>query len=322
MRNLLLSACLLAGPAALAATMASQPWVTNRIAEAVAAIPQPGNYATVSNRAMSALQSHQSLQPSTNYTDRALAAFATTGTVDCAHTAYSASTAEGAMSATWASRLSSGGGVGADNFTYEGIVNGFTAGTNYTDAVAADIRQSYIPIDGGPIFSTVELFLNNLLHEQGMLLLELPSGDNVDAAAFVGSTQITNQGAVAVAEGLAARKQDALPYPTNAIPYAAIDGAPGGGAPEWRVVQIDENTPVSFVTNGIAAKLINGELYATTNGWPDGAAMFVRGSVRPLPYDIGEEIRLVGYGTWPTNDFQSVWWRSGATIYVNILVEE
>ena len=82
MRNLLLSACcLLAGPAALAATMASQPWVANRIAEAVAAIPQPGNYATVSNRAMSALQSHQSLQPSTNYTDAALGAFAATGAV-------------------------------------------------------------------------------------------------------------------------------------------------------------------------------------------------------------------------------------------------
>ena len=81
MRNLLLSACLLAGPAALAATMASQPWVTNRIAEAVAAIPQPGNYATVSNRAMSALQSHQSLQPSTNYTDAALGSFAATGAV-------------------------------------------------------------------------------------------------------------------------------------------------------------------------------------------------------------------------------------------------
>lgn len=197
------------------------------------------------------------------------------------------------------------------------------AATNYTDAVAADIRQSYIPIDGGPIYSTVELFLNSLLHEQGMLLLELPSGGSVDAAAFVGSTQITNQGAVAVAEGLAARKQDALPYPTNAIPYAAIDGAPsGGGTPEWRVVQIDENTRVSFVTNGIAAKLINGELYATTNGWPDGAAMFVRGSVVIPQYEVDEQIRLVGYGTWPTNSFQSVWWRSGATIYVNILVEE
>ena len=118
-----------------------------------------------------------------------------------------------------------------------------------------------------------------------------------------------------------ARKQDALPYPTNAIPYAAIDGAPSGG-PEWRVVEVDENTPVSFVTNGIAAKLINGELYATTNGWPDGASMFVRGSVVIPQYDVGEEIRLVGYGTWPTNNFQSVWWRSGTNIFVNILVEE
>lgn len=80
-----------------AATMASQPWTTNRIAEAEARLgaqiggkadktntytraeadakivelaPSPGDYATVSNRAMSALQNHQSLQPSTNYTDK------------------------------------------------------------------------------------------------------------------------------------------------------------------------------------------------------------------------------------------------------------
>jgi len=101
---------------ALAATMASQPWVTNRIAEAEARVgarisaatnaipapdystgnaqlvatieataPAPGNYAAVSNRAMTAIQSHQSLWPavsaSTNYTDAALGAFAATGTV-------------------------------------------------------------------------------------------------------------------------------------------------------------------------------------------------------------------------------------------------
>lgn len=120
---------------------------------------------------------------------------------------------------------------------------------------------------------------------------------------------------------VAASKQDSLPYPTNAIPYAAISGAPSGG-PEWRVVEVDENTPVSFVTNGIAAKLINGELYASAAGWPDGAAMFVRVSVESGPYEVGEEIRLVGYGTWPTNNFQSVWWRSGTNIFVNILLEE
>ena len=47
--------------------------------------PTPGNYANVSNRAMSAIQEHQSLWPavaaSTNYTDAALGAFASTGAV-------------------------------------------------------------------------------------------------------------------------------------------------------------------------------------------------------------------------------------------------
>lgn len=95
--------------AACAITMASQPWVTNRIAEAEARVnaritsatnaipapdystgnaqlvatieataPAPGDYANVSNRAMSAIQS---LEPATNNTDRAIGAFAATGTV-------------------------------------------------------------------------------------------------------------------------------------------------------------------------------------------------------------------------------------------------
>ena len=89
-----------AGAAATVRT-ATETFVTNKIAAAVAAIPSPdfttnnaalvetieakapapGNYATVSNRAMTAMQSHQSLQPSTNYTDAALGAFAATGSV-------------------------------------------------------------------------------------------------------------------------------------------------------------------------------------------------------------------------------------------------
>ena len=83
---------------------ASQPWVrayvaTNRTdvsgkadvtnvytkaetdAKIVELAPTPGDYETVSNRAMSAIQTHQSLQPSTNYTDEALSAFAATGSV-------------------------------------------------------------------------------------------------------------------------------------------------------------------------------------------------------------------------------------------------
>ena len=54
-------------------------------AKIVELAPAPGNYATVSNRAMSAIQEHQSLWPaveaSTNYTDAAFGAFASTGAV-------------------------------------------------------------------------------------------------------------------------------------------------------------------------------------------------------------------------------------------------
>lgn len=98
--------------------------------------------------------------------------------------------------------------------------------TNYTDAVASDIRQDYIPINGAAV-TDVELFLNQPLHEQRQLRLELPGGgDGVDAESFVSSSQITNQGAVAAATALAARKQDVLPYFTNAIPFSVIVGAP------------------------------------------------------------------------------------------------
>ena len=63
-------------------------------------------------------------------------------------------------------------------------------------AMTADSK--YIPITGGPVYSSVRLFLNEELIEQGMLRLELPSGEHVTARVFVSSTQITNLGAVAV----------------------------------------------------------------------------------------------------------------------------
>ena len=124
-------------------------------------------------------------------------------------------------------------------------------------------------------------------------------------------------------------KQDALPYPTNAIPYAAISGAPSGGGQEWRVVNYDvEVDVVNYVTNGIAILTFTNAGYAydinvSTNGWPEGASMFVRGSFRAgATYTIPYDLRLIGYGTWPTNNFQSVWWRSGTNIYVNVILEE
>ena len=120
-------------------------------------------------------------------------------------------------------------------------------------------------------------------------------------------------------------KQDALPYPTNAIPYAAISGAPSGG-PEW-TISVQDGDFIQYVTNGMArvrwwdsTYTDIGDMYA----WPDGAAMFVRFEKQQTitSWTVGNRIHLVGYGTWPTNNFQSVWWRSGANIYVNVILEE
>ncbi len=109
---------------------------------------------------------------------------------------------------------------------------------------------------------------------------------------------------------------------TNALAQAI-------GMPEWREVNYDvEIDAVNYVTNGIASLTFidAGYVYGltvSTNGWPDGAAMFVRGSLRAgATYTVPNELRLIGYGTWPTNNFQSVWWRSGTNIFVNVLIEE
>lgn len=258
---LLLSACCFTHAAIYAATMASQPWVTNRIAEAEARTDAKITAATNAIPAPVV-----DLTPATNYTDTAVSAM---------------------------------GSVLRDT-----IAESAQASTNHTNAVAAEFEN------GTRTAKNADFAENAITANEACALLN-SSGDQSYSATEL-FTESTNA-AIAVAAG----KQDALPYPTNAIPYAAISGGP-----VWRVTEFDANTPVSFVTNGIAAKLINGELYADAAGWPDGAAMFVRGSVVPWPYDVGENIRLVGYGTWPTNNFQSVWWRSGATIYVNILVED
>lgn len=152
---------------------------------------------------------------------------------------------------------------------------------------------------------------------------------------LVGRTALTNDiprtagdvGAYPAASGsaLESGKQDRLPYPTNAIPYAAISGAPsGGGTPEWRVVDVHsfDGEELCYVTNGITRLYLGDYVIISTNGWPEGAAMYVQGIKEYEAWYPAPEMRLVGYGTWPTNNFQSVWWRSGTKIFVNILIEE
>ena len=157
-----------------------------------------------------------------------------------------------------------------------------------------------------------------------------PYGTNL-----VGRTALTNDiprtpgavGAYPAASGsaLESGKQDRLPYPTNAIPFSAIDGAPSGG-PEW-TISVQDSDFIEFVTNGIAR--VRWWDYSYTDisdmsAWPDGAAMFVRFEKQQTitSWTVGNRIHLVGYGTWPTNNFQSVWWRSGTNIYVNVILEE
>ena len=153
--------------AACAITMASQPWTTNRIAEAEARVavkiaaatnaipapdystgnaqlvatieataPAPGDYATVSNRAMTALQEHQSLWPavaaSTNYTDAIAAEFADgTRTVANANGALQAYHADSADTAGKASAITHEG----TDYAYPDLLQ---ASTNAAEAVVRE----------------------------------------------------------------------------------------------------------------------------------------------------------------------------------------
>ncbi len=188
------------------------------------------------------------------------------------------------------------------------VVTNLAPAYAYTDAVAAEFESGTLSVRFANYAQNAEeaVQAGGVMNESGSVSL--------NANALI--RESTNA-AIAVA----ARKQDALPYPTNAIPYAAISGAPSG-APEWRQEVIYASMePVFFVTNGWMDVGVDDDIYVRTAGWPSGAAMFVRCHVTS-DYAVMPPIRLVGYGTWPTNDFQSVWWRSGTNIFVNFLIEE
>ena len=190
-----------------------------------------------------------------------------------------------------------------------------TEATNYTDSVAAEFEYGSRIVN----YASEATSASESYYLGGFRAQEFFEESTNAARAVVGTA--TNGLPEAIG-----RKQDRLPYPTNAIPYAAISGAPSGGQ-EWRVVNYDvEVDAIYFVTNGMANLIfLGGEIGGAviTNGWPDGASMFVRGQFSAeTSYTFGSNVHLVGYGTWPTNNFQSVWWRSGTKIFVNVLLEE
>ena len=89
-------------------------------------------------------------------------------------------------------------------------------------------------------------------------------------------------------------------------------------------------SPTGFVayTNKVA-RPVNGSaayirvtsaatLAADSASWPDGASVLA--VVNPLGvYSVSPALKLVGYGAWPTGDFQAVVWRVGSNFYVNVI---
>lgn len=61
-------------------------------------------------------------------------------------------------------------------------------------------------------------------------------------------------------------------------------------------------------------------LTASTSGWRDGAAVFAR-LVPAGPYAVSG-ITLVGYGLWPTNSAQCVFWNCDGSVFCNVIKED
>lgn len=98
---------------------------------------------------------------------------------------------------------------------------------------------------------------------------------------------------------------------TNDIPEV------GPSAPAWDVAALDH---IAY-TNGMVDVTFSSTLMAVTNGWPDGASVFLRLHPSQDSYIPADPLRLVGYGVWPTNEAQAVAWRSGTNVFVNVILE-
>lgn len=81
------------------------------------------------------------------------------------------------------------------------------------------------------------------------------------------------------------------------------------------------DAPISYQATGNSVDVIldAGDTFAVSStGWVDGQSMLV--AVHPLgAYSVASDIRLVGYGSWPTTDFYAVVWRVGNLFYINLV---
>lgn len=284
----------------------------------------PGNYATVSNRAMTA----------STYTDSALGAFASTGAVKRAELHGTPTRWTDATGCVWEVARNAGWSLSSyTGFTPEEISSWVGPYWHVADEEMYTTDGWFLEPGGTPTYLGGDPNATTLHFSMGDEFVANWTRYDILVTNLVGRTALTNDiprtagdvGAYPAASGsaLESGKQDRLPYPTNAIPFSVIDGAPSGGGQEWRV-DTQSSYNVHYVTNGMADVSMDAELSCSTNGWPNGASMFARFTIGAgISYMVMDDrIRLVGYGTWPTNSFQSVWWRSGTNIYVNVILEE
>lgn len=182
--------------------------------------------------------------------------------------------------------------------------------TNYTDQVATEFEDGTRTVREAEVAGNAA-FADNAGSADYALAADGLIGPGVTYSWFDLFRQSTN-----AAEAVTERA-------TNELDRAIRADFPSG-TPEWRVVDVHsfDGDALCYVTNGMTRLFLGDEVVLSTNGWPEGAAMFVQAIKEYDAWYPAPEMRLIGYGTWPTNDFQSVWWRSGTTIYVNILVEE
>lgn len=76
--------------------------------------------------------------------------------------------------------------------------------------------------------------------------------------------------------------------------------------------------------NGEALSLTipaNAELSADMTRFTNGQSVFVAASPTGV-YTVASNITLCGYGTWPTNSFQAVFWRLDNKVYANVIRED
>ena len=104
----------------------------------------------------------------------------------------------------------------------------------------------------------------------------------------------------------------AIASATNAL--AATIPAPGGFVAATNIVYRPANG------SSVALTLQNGATLAA-NISPDGQSVFAH--VTPAgTYFVAANLTLVGYGTWPTNSFQAVFWRVGSNYFANVIRED